>query len=71
MSNFSRCIFKVAIFSTHLEVAIAMSSFINEGYDEGFALEFNVSMLLEIMALVRSYIPGTMKYKAKLEGKYM
>ena len=48
-----------------------MSSFINEGYDEGFALEFNVSMLLEIMALVRSYIHGTMKYKAKLEGKYM
>ena len=48
-----------------------MSSFINEGYDEGFALEFNVSMLLEIMAPVRSYIHGTMKYKAKLEGKYM
>ena len=36
----------------------------NKVYNGGFAPEYSVSILKEIIALVRDYVSGTRKYKA-------
>ena len=71
MSVLFRRSFKTAIFSRSFEVAIATSNFMNEIYNGGFASGFSVSMLKEIIALVRDYVSETSKEKAKLAEKYM
>ena len=43
----------------------------NEVYNGGFAAEFRVSMLKEIIALVWDYVSETRKWKAKLAEKCM
>ena len=47
---------KNAMLSRFLNVAIATSNFMNEVYNGGFSPEFSVSMLKEIITLVREYI---------------
>ena len=42
----------------------------NEVYNGGFPPEFSVSMLKEVIALVRDYVSETRKYKVKLAVKY-
>ena len=61
MSVLFRRSFKTAIFSTFLKVAIATSNFMNEVYNGGLAPEYSVSMLEEIIALVRDYVFETRK----------
>ena len=47
---------KTAIFSTFLKVALATSNFMNGDYNSQFMAEISVSMLKEIIALVRDYL---------------
>ena len=63
--------FKTVLFSRFLKVATATSSFTNEIYNGGFAPEFSISMLKEIITLVRENVYENSKQKAKLEKKYM
>ena len=62
--------FKAAMFRRFLKVAIATSSIMNEVYNGGLALEFNVSVLKKIIALVGDYVSETWEKKAKIPGKY-
>ena len=48
--------FKTAVFSRFVKVALATSNFTNEVYNGGFAPEFSVSVLKEIIALVQDYV---------------
>ena len=57
--------FKAAMFRRFLKVAIATSSIMNEVYNGGLALEFNVSLLKKIIALVGDYVSETWKKKRK------
>ena len=50
---------------------MATSNFMNEIYNGGFAPEFSISMLKEIITLVRENVYENSKQKAKLEKKYM
>ena len=64
--TFSICVlyrrsFQTAMFSRFLKVAIATSNFKNQVYNCGFAPEFSVLMLKEIIALVSDYVFETMK----------
>ena len=52
---------KTAMFSRFLKVAITASNFMNEVCNGGFSPELNVSMLKEIIALVRHYVYETRK----------
>ena len=61
MSVFFRCLFRTVIFSRFSKVAIATSNFMNEFYNGGFLPEFSVSMLKEIIVLVRGYVSETRK----------
>ena len=53
LSVLFRCLFTTAIFSRFSKVTIAMSNFMNNFYNGGFSPEFSVSMLKEIVVLVR------------------
>ena len=44
--------FKIAIFNRFLKMAVATPNFMKEVYIGRFTLEFSVSMLKEIMAVV-------------------
>ena len=57
--------FKAAMFRRFLKVATATSSIMNEVYNGGLALEFNVSLLKKIIALVGDYVSETWKKKRK------
>ena len=61
MSVLFRRLFRTAIFSRFSKVAIATSNFMNKFCNGGFAPEFSVSMLKEIIALVRDYVSETRK----------
>ena len=61
MSVLFRLLFRTAIFSRFSKVVIATSNFMNEFFNGGFAPEFNVSMLKEILALDRDYVFETRK----------
>ena len=50
-----RCFFQIAIFSRFLMVAIATSNFLNEVENDKFVPEFSVSIVKEIITLVRDY----------------
>ena len=54
-------LFKTAIFSRSSKVVIVTSNFMNEFYNGGYLPEFSVSMLKEIIALVRDYVSETRK----------
>ena len=54
-------LFRTAIFSRFSRVATALSNFMNEFYNGGFLPEFSVSMLKEIITLVRDYVSETGK----------
>ena len=56
-----RHLFMTAIFSIFSKVAIATSNFANEFYNGGFLPEFSVSMLKEIIAVVRDYVSDKRK----------
>ena len=51
-----RRLFRTAIFSRFSKVAVATSNFMNEFYNGGFSSEFSVSMLKEVIVLVRDYV---------------
>ena len=61
ISALFRCLCRTAIFSRFSKVAIPTSNFMNKFYNGGFAPEFSVSMLKEIIALVRDYVSETRK----------
>ena len=69
MSVLFRRSFKTAIFSRFLKVVIATSNFMNEVYNGGFVPHYSVSMLKEIIALVRDYVSEIRKLKSKTSGK--
>ena len=48
--------FKTAMFGRFLKVTIAMSNFMNEVYNGGLAPDLNVSMFIEIIAVVCDYV---------------
>ena len=56
MSVLFRRFFRTAIFSRFSKVAIATSNVMNEFYNGRFLPEFSVSMLKEIIVLVRDYV---------------
>ena len=62
--------FKAAMFRRFLKVAIATSSIMNEVYNGGLALEFNVSVLKKTIALVGVYVSETWEKNPKKPGKY-
>ena len=48
--------FNTAIFSMLLKLDIETLNFMNEVYNGGVSPEFSISMLKEIITLVRSYV---------------
>ena len=69
MSVLFRRLFRNVIFSRFSKVAIAASNVMNEFFNGGFWPEFTVSVLKEIIALVRDCVSETRKYEAKLAEK--
>ena len=61
MSVLFKRLFRTAIFSRFSKVATATSNFMYEFYNGGFAPEFSISMLKEIIVLVRDYVSETRK----------
>ena len=61
MSVLFRRLFRTAILSRFSKVAIAMSNIMNEFFNDIFLPEFSVSLLKEIIALVRDYVSETRK----------
>ena len=53
------------MFSRFSKVAIGTSNFLNELYNGGFAQEFSVAILKEIIVLVRDYVSETRKSEEK------
>ena len=53
------------MFSRFSKVAIGTSNFLSELYNGGFAQEFSVAMLKEIIVLVRDYVSETRKSEEK------
>ena len=69
MSVLFRRLFRIAIFSRFSKVAIALSNFMKEFYNGGFALQSSVSMSKETITLVLDYLSETRKEKANLAEK--
>ena len=63
MSALFRRSSKTAMLNGFLKVAIATSNFMNKVYNGGFSPEFRVSMLKEIIRLVREYVCETRNKK--------
>ena len=61
MSALFRGLFRTAIFRRFSEVPIATSIFMTEFNNSGFAQEISISLLKEIIALVRDYVSETRK----------
>ena len=61
MSVLFRRLFRDAIFSRFSVEAIATSNFMSKFYNGGFLPEFSVSLLKEIIALVRDCVSETKK----------
>ena len=61
MSVLFRRLLRTVIFSRFSKVAIAVSNFMSKLYNGGFAPEFSVSILKELIALVRDYASETRK----------
>ena len=59
MSVLFRRLFRTTIFSRSSKVAIATSNFMSKLYNGGLLAEFSVSVLKEIIRLVRHYLSET------------
>ena len=52
-------------------MAIATSNFMYEFYNSGFSPEYSVSVLKDIIVVVRNYVSETRKSEAKLAENYI